>query len=193
MPYYLVPQAGNSMARFHRGMRCIRPWSRECHLGRKLCMQEWPDKIQSSIQTQKKTSGTITNSDLKMAGQLLQFLVMEKVCPPLTKNMSHYSATTHPPSAGSPALHPKILRWPNYLSVLWHYDSMQTHTCPLAPLHILGLYSSMTDMPSRSFGSNTAWHCKTNNDLLPLYLRKFPLPPQPPGLSSAPAQKSVCK
>jgi hypothetical protein len=50
---------------------------------------EWPDKIQLSIQMQNNPSGTITNSDLKMAGLLLLWLVMEKVCPPLTKKTSH--------------------------------------------------------------------------------------------------------
>ena len=49
---------------------------------------------------------------------------------------------------------------------------------PLTPLHIAGEENSMTDIPSRSFGSNLAWFCKNNTDPLKIFNKNFPLPNQ---------------
>ena len=54
----------------------------------------------------------------------------------------------------------------------------QAGACPLTPLHIAGEKNAMTDIPSRSFGSNPSWHCRTNHELRLLYIKKFPLPNQ---------------
>ena len=51
-------------------------------------------------------------------------------------------------------------------------------TSPLTPLHIPGIENAMTDIPSRSFGSEPKWHCKTDTDLLTLFNNLFPPPPQ---------------
>ena len=48
----------------------------------------------------------------------------------------------------------------------------------LTPLHIAGEENSMTDIPSRSFGSNIAWFCKNYTDLLNLFNKIPPLPNQ---------------
>ena len=50
--------------------------------------------------------------------------------------------------------------------------------CPITPVHIPGVENSMTDIPSRSFGSVAEWYCKTDNDLLTLFNARFPLPGQ---------------
>ena len=47
---------------------------------------------------------------------------------------------------------------------------------PLTPLHIDGEENSMTDIPSRLFGSNLSWFCKNDTDLLNLLNKNFPLP-----------------
>jgi hypothetical protein len=49
---------------------------------------------------------------------------------------------------------------------------------PLTMLHIAGEQNAMTDIPSRSWGSNPAWLCDTDDDLLNLFNEKFPLPNQ---------------
>lgn len=49
---------------------------------------------------------------------------------------------------------------------------------PLTPLHICGIENAITDIPSRSFGSNPAFFCKTDSDLKVLFDDKFPLPRQ---------------
>ena len=51
-------------------------------------------------------------------------------------------------------------------------------TCPITPLHIAGEENSMTDIPSRSFGSKPKWHCKSNTNLLTLFNNLFPIPSQ---------------
>jgi hypothetical protein len=48
-------------------------------------------------------------------------------------------------------------------------------TCPMTPLHIAGEENSMTDIPSRSFGSKPKWHCKSNTILLILFNNLFPI------------------
>ena len=50
--------------------------------------------------------------------------------------------------------------------------------CPLTPLHIEGKRNAIADVPSRSFGSNPAWTCASNTDLLNLFNSRFPLPQQ---------------
>lgn len=52
----------------------------------------------------------------------------------------------------------------------------QKHVCPLTPLHIAGYLNAMTDIPSRSFGSEKKWHCKNDDELLTLFNDSFPLP-----------------
>ena len=49
---------------------------------------------------------------------------------------------------------------------------------PLTPMHIAGVNNSLTDIPSRSFGSEAAWYCKTDYQLLTLFNKTFPLPNQ---------------
>jgi hypothetical protein len=50
--------------------------------------------------------------------------------------------------------------------------------CPLTTLHITGDQSSMTDIPSRSFGSEAKWHFKTEAALLTFFNKTFPIPNQ---------------
>ena len=49
---------------------------------------------------------------------------------------------------------------------------------PMTPLRIAREENSMTDIPSRSFGSNLAWFCKNDTDLLNLFNKKKPFPNQ---------------
>lgn len=46
---------------------------------------------------------------------------------------------------------------------------------PLSTLHIAGVENSITDIPSRSFGTPSKWYCATDEDLLTLYDPLFPL------------------
>jgi hypothetical protein len=48
--------------------------------------------------------------------------------------------------------------------------------CPITTLHIAGDQNAMTDIPSRSFGSEPKWHFKMDSDLLTFFNATFPLP-----------------
>ncbi len=52
------------------------------------------------------------------------------------------------------------------------------HVCPLTPLHIEGKRNAIADVLSRSFGSNPAWTCASDTDLLNLFNTLFLLPQQ---------------
>jgi hypothetical protein len=52
------------------------------------------------------------------------------------------------------------------------------HCCPLMPQHIKRKENTITDIPSRLFGSVPQWHFKSNNDLQTFFNSHFPLPNQ---------------
>jgi len=50
--------------------------------------------------------------------------------------------------------------------------------CPITPLHVAGKRNIMADVASRSYGSNPAWYCKSDNDFQLMFNSLFPLPSQ---------------
>jgi hypothetical protein len=139
---------------------------------------QWPPDISNQIISSSNPSGTITNSDLEMAGLLLLWLVMEDVCKPLTN--AHIALL----SDNSPTVH-----WVQRLAAKHSQIAMQliralalrmqlVRVSPLTPLHIAGVHNALTDIPSRSFGSEQAWHCTSDESFLTLYNATFPLPSQ---------------
>jgi hypothetical protein len=139
---------------------------------------QWPTDITNDIVSDKNPNGRITNSDLEMAGLLLLWLVMEDVCPTVAD--AHVALF----SDNSPTVH-----WVQRLAAKHSQVAMQlvralslrlqrSRASPLTPLHIAGVDNSMTDIPSRSFGSEPKWHCKSHSDLLTLFNTTFPLPQQ---------------
>ena len=133
----------------------------------------WPDDIKELYRAKK-----ITNSDLEMAGLLLLWLVIEEVCPDLRKPYVALFSDNSP-----------TVGWVKRLAARGSLVAMQlvraltlrvkqSGASPLTPLHIRGEENAMTDIPSRSFGSNSAWLCKNDDELLTLFNSKFPLPNQ---------------
>ena len=138
----------------------------------------WPDDISNNVISASNTSGTLTNSDLEMAGLLILWLVMEDVCPTLTD--AHVALF----SDNSPTVH-----WVQRLAAKHSTVAMQLvralalrmqlkRSSPLTTLHIAGKRNAMTDIPSRSFGSVPRWHCKSETDFSHLFNMSFPLPNQ---------------
>jgi len=139
----------------------------------------WPEDIKQQVRkTNAGQGGTLTNSDLEMAGLLLLFLVMEEVCT--------FEAGAHIAlfSDNSPTV-----SWVRRLAAkgslvageLLRALSLRLklrRVSPLTPLHIKGDNNSMTDIPSRSFGSVPKWHCETDAAFLTLFNSHFPLPQQ---------------
>ena len=113
----------------------------------------WPDDISNNVISASNTSGMLTNSDLKMAGLLLLWLIMETICPTLTD--AHIALF----SDNSPMVH-----WVQRLAAKHSQVAMQLvqalalrmqlkRSSPLTTLHIAGQRNAMTDIPSQSFGS----------------------------------------
>ena len=139
---------------------------------------EWPMFIKSDLVSEANRNGTITNSDLEMAGLLLLWLVMEEVCD--LGSASHVSLF----SDNSPTVH-----WVRRLAARGSLVATQLvralalrlkvrGASPLTPLHIEGKKNAMTDVPSRSFGSEPKWLCHNDVEFLSMYNKFFPLPNQ---------------
>ena len=138
---------------------------------------QWPPDISGNIISDDNPCGTITNSDLEMAGLLTLWLVMEEVCDVENAHIALFSDN-------SPTVH-----WVQRMAAKHSTIAMQliralalrlqlTKASPLTPLHIAGVNNSLTDIPSRSFGSEPAWHCTNDDQLLTLFNSTFPLPKQ---------------
>ena len=139
---------------------------------------QWPPDITGELISDTNPTGSLTNSDLEMAGLLLLWMVMEEVCPHLAG--AHIALF----SDNSPTVH-----WVHRMAAKQSKVAMQliralalrlqvTQASPLTPLHISGIHNAMTDIPSRSFGSEPKWFCNTNEDLRSLFNTLFPLPSQ---------------
>jgi hypothetical protein len=139
---------------------------------------EWPADVKANLVSEKNQNGKITNSDLEMAGLLLLWLVMEKVCgfkpAPYVALFSDNSLTVHwvrRMAAKGSLVAGQLLR---ALALRMKVQGVS----PLTPLHIEGKCYAMTDIPSCFFGSEPKWFCKSNADLCDLFNKKFPLPTQ---------------
>jgi len=121
-----------------------------------------------SIVSDDNPTGSITNSDLEMAGLLVLWLVMEEVCDVKDSHVALFSDN-------SPTVH-----WVQRLAAKHSAIAMQliralalrlqlARASPLTPMHIAGVNNSLTDIPSRSFGSVATWHCTSDTQLLTLF------------------------
>ena len=139
---------------------------------------EWPDDIKADLVTQQNPKGRINNSDLELAGLLFLFLVMEEVCPSLlhahcglfSDNSPTVGWVTRMAAKGS-VVAGQLLR---ALALRLKYSKCS----PLTPQHIGGKKNQMTDIPSRSFGSEKQWFCKNDKELQVMFNKLFPLPNQ---------------
>ena len=134
---------------------------------------EWPPVIKELYH-----NDTITNSDLEMAGLLFLWLVMESVCGDLREQRVALFSDNSPTVGWVRRLATKGSMVSAHLIRALALRLKLNGTCPITPLHIAGEENSMTDIPSRSFGSEPKWFCKTNSDLLALHNTLFPLPQQ---------------
>jgi hypothetical protein len=140
---------------------------------------QWPQDIKDEVlKTNAGLGGKLTNSDLEMAGLLLLWLMMEEVC--LLTPASHVALF----SDNSPTV-----QWVRKLAAKSSLVAGQLlralslrlkvkKTSPLTTMHIEGSKNALTDVPSRSFGSNANWKCENDNDLRAMFNKFFPLPSQ---------------
>ena len=104
---------------------------------------EWPEDIKSSYK--KKV---ITNSDLKMAGLLYLWLVMEEVCGDLREKRVALFSDNSPTMGWVRCLATRGSLVSAHLIRALALRLKLNGTCPLTPLHIAGEENLMTDIPS---------------------------------------------
>ena len=139
---------------------------------------EWPQEVRDAMLTQQNPTGSLTNSDLEMAGLLLLWLVIEAVCPDLRhKHVAVFSDNT-PTVSWVDRLASKQSKTAGGLLRALSFRMRQKRASPLTALHIRGKHNSIADIPSRSFGGTPAWHCRDDKSFLTLFDNKFPLPQQ---------------
>ena len=128
--------------------------------------------------TDDNPDGSITNSDLEMAGLLLCWLVLEYVAPDLHHKHAALFCDNSPTVAWVRRMAAKGSRVAGLLLMALALRMKVRATSPLTTLHIAGEQNSIADIPSRSFGGTPQWHCKTDEEFLKLFNSNFPLPNQ---------------
>ncbi len=139
---------------------------------------EWPTDIKENLCSASNPTGGITNSDLEMAGILLLWLVTEKVCQPVQEKRAALFSDNSPTVSWVTRLASRKSIVAEHLVQALALRLKSNKTCPLIALHIEGKRNAISDVPSRSFGSNPAWHCTSDTDFLTLFNSLFPLPSQ---------------
>ncbi len=118
--------------------------------------------------------------DLEMAGLVLLWLAMEEACGPLEEKRLTLFNDNSPTIGWATRLASKRSTVAEHLVQALALWAKQQKACPFTPMHITGKgkHMAIADIPSRSFGSSPAWHCKSNEELLTLFNSTFPLPSQ---------------
>ena len=135
---------------------------------------DWPEEIQEQLVSKDNPNGIITNSDLEMAGHLLQWLVLEEIAPRSLQYQCAGIFTDNTPtvqwayklSSTSSIIAGFLLR---ALAIRMHVH----RTAPLLTTHIAGEHNTMADTASRSarlpvFKSSNKPFIITFNSLFPL-------------------------
>ena len=128
-----------------------------------------------------------------MTGLLILWLVMEEVCPEL--RAAHVALfSDNSPTIGLVkrlAVRGSLVA----IKLVWALTLRlkKAGASPLTPFHIYGEENSMTDIPSHLFGSNLAWFCKNDTDLLNLFNKNFPFPNQSSWTMLSPSNTSSMK
>ncbi len=139
---------------------------------------EWPQEIRDALISFNNPDGSITNSDLEMAGLLLLWLVMEEICPDLLHKHVALFSDNQPTVCWVKRMASRNSFIAKCILQILAMRLKIRQTSPLTPQHIRGEHNAIADIPSRSFGSNSQWHFKTHDELLTFFNNTFPLPHQ---------------
>ena len=139
---------------------------------------QWPPDITASVISDRNRNGKITNSDLEMGGLLLLWLMIEHICTTLTEKRIALFSDNSPTVSWVQCMACRSSLIAEQLVRVLTLRMNTQRCCPLTTLHIAGDQNSMTDIPSRSFGSEEKWHFKTETALLTFFNKTFPLPNQ---------------
>jgi hypothetical protein len=137
-----------------------------------------PENIRTSVVSLENPNGTITNSDLELAGLLMLWLAMEEICGPLHEKCVTLFNDNSPTIGWVTRLASRRSLVAEHLIQALALRLKIQQACPLTPIHIEGKRNTISDILSRSFGSTPAWQCDTDTALLTLFNPMFPLPNQ---------------
>jgi hypothetical protein len=119
---------------------------------------QWPPDISENVVLEKNRREKITNLDLELAGLVLLWLMMEHICGPLCKKRVTLFSNNSPTiswvqrmASRSSLVAEQLIR---VLALRFNIQKV----CPIISLHIAGDQNSMTNIPSRLFGSKKQWH-----------------------------------
>jgi hypothetical protein len=130
---------------------------------------QWPEDIHTQVISFDNPAGNITNSDLEMAGLLILWLVIEGICGSLTEKRIALFGDNSPSISWVARLGSRRSSVAENLIQALALRLKLQRACPLTPIHIEGDRNAISDVPSRSFGSNPAWKCDTDDTLLTLF------------------------
>ena len=142
-----------------------------------VCRVEWPEAIKKNIVSDSNPDGKITNSDLESAGALLAWLVVECTCD-ITPGTHVAIYSDNDATVVRIRKRKSKARIAGALIRALSLRLKYAQASPLTPLRIQGKRNMITDVPSRSFGSEPAWHWRTHEEFYTNFNAMFPLPSQ---------------
>ena len=139
---------------------------------------EWPEEIKAQLQTEQNPTGSITNSDLEMAGLVFVWLMIEHVVQDLKHKHVVLLSDNSPSVVWIDRMASKSSLPAAELLRVLAYRLNATEACPIPPLHIPGRHNRILDIPPRSFGYKKEWQFKCDHKFLTFFNSQFPLPNQ---------------
>ncbi len=144
--------------------------------------QQWPPNVTESVISDTNQGGKLTNLDLKLAWLVLLWLMIEHLCTMLREKMVALFSSSIPMvswvqqmACRSSLIAEQLIRVLTLcINAQWSY--------PLTTLHIAGDQNSMTDIPSRSFGSKQNGISRQMLTCSPFSISIFRTPGQCPSL-----------
>ena len=139
---------------------------------------QWPRDMTDALASFQNPRGSLSISDLEMAGILLLWLCLEGITQDIAhKHIAFFSDNSPTVSCVDRIASRKSRLAARLVRALALHLNLH-RACPLTPVHIPGVENALADIPSRSFGSNPEWFCPDDTALLTLFSQKFPLPHQ---------------
>ncbi len=133
---------------------------------------------QPALSPTKNPKGKLTNSDLKLAGLVILWLVLEHVCGRLAEKRVALFSNNSPTVGWVQRMASRASLVAEQLIPILALRFNTNKVCPITMLHIAGDQNAMTDIPSCSFGSKPKWHFQSELNFLTFLNKSFPLPCQ---------------
>ena len=137
----------------------------------------WTQKIKEKFITTSNPHGTLSISDLEMAGLLIHYMVLESFMQLRHKHIGAYCDNTPTVSWAYKFASKRSIIGGRLLRIL-ALRQLISRSSPLLTVSIAGATNNMADVSSRSFngGKNKTWIHESDDDFLRSFNVLFPLP-----------------